>query len=300
MPITPSVEQLRRSASGRIVGLLVHLADERADLRPRRTRGRCRGTAARLRSSVGQRRGGALAGIAASDAAVGHGRRPTVSWPSSLSLMIVSPAENVHACGDCLRASAMLTAASSPRRWLPIAGAVAAQSASPSRRSARRRRPQPASPPAAGAPASPPHRRLRAAPDAGRRRAGQAPAAAAAPVFRTGINFVRVDVVVTDNKGNAGHRSEARTTSRWSRTASRRRSRPSADQGRRATPLDGEPPRQIRTTYDEETERARDDVRLFVIFLDDYHVRRGASMAVARAADRLHPQRSSARSTWSA
>ena len=40
------------------------------------------------------------------------------------------------------------------------------------------------------------------------------------------------------------------------------------------------PPAQIRTDDDEETEAARDDVRLFAIFLDDYHVRRGTSMAV--------------------
>src|SRR5262249_26387918 len=41
-----------------------------------------------------------------------------------------------------------------------------------------------------------------------------------------------------------------------------------------------EPPREIRTDYDEETEAGRDDVRLFAIFLDDYHVRRGSSLSV--------------------
>ena len=40
-----------------------------------------------------------------------------------------------------------------------------------------------------------------------------------------------------------------------------------------------EPPRQIRTDADEEAEASRDDVRLFAIFLDDYHVRRGTSMS---------------------
>ncbi len=40
-----------------------------------------------------------------------------------------------------------------------------------------------------------------------------------------------------------------------------------------------EPPRPIRSEYDEESEAARDDVRLFVIFLDDYHVRRGNACA---------------------
>ncbi len=43
--------------------------------------------------------------------------------------------------------------------------------------------------------------------------------------------------------------------------------------------LDG-PPRAIRNDSDEELEAARDDVRLFAIFLDDYHVRRGASVSV--------------------
>ena len=43
---------------------------------------------------------------------------------------------------------------------------------------------------------------------------------------------------------------------------------------------DAEPARPIRSVYDEEREAAREDTRLFVIFLDDYHVRRGASLAV--------------------
>ena len=38
-------------------------------------------------------------------------------------------------------------------------------------------------------------------------------------------------------------------------------------------------PRQIRTDLDEELEAAREDVRLFGVFLDDYHVRVGTSMA---------------------
>src|SRR5262249_3687661 len=39
-------------------------------------------------------------------------------------------------------------------------------------------------------------------------------------------------------------------------------------------------PRAIRSDFDEEAEAARDDVRLFAVFLDDYHVRRGSSMSV--------------------
>ncbi len=45
-----------------------------------------------------------------------------------------------------------------------------------------------------------------------------------------------------------------------------------------------ERPRQILTDADEESEAARDDVRLFAFFLDDYHVRVGSSM---QAADQL-------------
>ncbi len=47
-----------------------------------------------------------------------------------------------------------------------------------------------------------------------------------------------------------------------------------------AAPGPDGPPRAIRTDADEESEAARDDVRLFAIFLDDYHVRRLASMSV--------------------
>ncbi len=38
------------------------------------------------------------------------------------------------------------------------------------------------------------------------------------------------------------------------------------------------PARPIRTSFDEESEAQRDDVRLFAFFLDDYHVRRGNAM----------------------
>ena len=50
--------------------------------------------------------------------------------------------------------------------------------------------------------------------------------------------------------------------------------------------VDGNPPpgegapREINSIYAEESEARRDDVRLFVIFFDDYHTRLGASLAV--------------------
>ena len=40
------------------------------------------------------------------------------------------------------------------------------------------------------------------------------------------------------------------------------------------------PPRELRNRIDEEIEISRDDVRLFVFFFDDYHVRLGNSLAV--------------------
>ena len=101
------------------------------------------------------------------------------------------------------------------------------------------------------------------------------------PLFRTGINFVRVDVIISDNKGNpvADLQSADFDVSEDGK--------PQKIETFKLVKLDGgraesikEPPKEIRTDYDEEAEAARDDVRLFAIFLDDYHVRRGASMAV--------------------
>jgi VWFA-related protein len=125
----------------------------------------------------------------------------------------------------------------------------------------------PANPPAQNPPAQNP-------PDQGQGQPAQ-------PAFRTGIDFVRVDALVTDNKGNAiadltqadfevyeDNKLQKVETFRFVKVE--------------GNPQEGELPRQIRTTWDEETELARDDVRLFVIFFDDYHVRRGAALAIKR------------------
>src|SRR5688500_15080928 len=55
---------------------------------------------------------------------------------------------------------------------------------------------QPASPPSAQTPAQP------AQPPAQPQAEGQQPPEGEQPVFRGGINFVRVDVIVTDKQGN--------------------------------------------------------------------------------------------------
>ena len=47
------------------------------------------------------------------------------------------------------------------------------------------------------------------------------------------------------------------------------------------------PPRELRNRIDEELEISRDDVRLFVFFLDDYHVRLGNSLAIKEPRERI-------------
>jgi VWFA-related protein len=99
------------------------------------------------------------------------------------------------------------------------------------------------------------------------------------PVIRTGINYVRVDVIVTDNKGNPVLDLSPEDFT--------------IHEGGRLQKIDSfslvqvdpiaqaeERQPEIRNIVDEERESARPDVRLFVILLDDYHVRRGNDMVV--------------------
>ena len=113
--------------------------------------------------------------------------------------------------------------------------------------------------------------------------ADQNPPNAQTPVFRTGINFVRVDVIVTDKSGKEV------ADLKQSDFDVLEDGKPQNVEAFKLVKLDGGamptadgPPRAIRTDADEETEAARDDVRLFAVFLDDYHVREGSSIA-ARA-----------------
>ncbi len=100
------------------------------------------------------------------------------------------------------------------------------------------------------------------------------------PTFRAGINYVRVDVIATDKSGNPVNdlkQSDFKVTEDG---------KPQTIDSFKLIKITGEldnkdeQPRQIRSSFDEESEAARDDVRLFAIFLDDYHVRLGNSMAV--------------------
>jgi VWFA-related protein len=97
------------------------------------------------------------------------------------------------------------------------------------------------------------------------------------PVFRAGINFVRVDVIVSDKSGNPI--ADLKPTD----FEIVEDGKPQTIETFKLISLDGglsakEPPRQIRTDQDEESEASRDDVRLFAFFLDDYHVRLENSM----------------------
>src|SRR5580704_9251483 len=103
------------------------------------------------------------------------------------------------------------------------------------------------------------------------------------PTFRTGINYVRVDAIISDKNGNPINdlkESDFEVTED---------NKPQKIDSFKLIKLDGgladaikEPPKDIRTDYDEEAEAARDDVRLFAVFLDDYHVRKGTSMSVRK------------------
>ena len=136
-------------------------------------------------------------------------------------------------------------------------------------------------PPAGQAPVRPPASAPAPAPGGAQTPAAGSQPDTQTPAFRTGINFVRVDALVTDNKGNAienltENDFEVYEDNKLQKVESFRYVKVEGN------PLEGELPRQIRTTWDEETELARDDVRLFVIFFDDYHVRRGSALAVKR------------------
>jgi VWFA-related protein len=101
------------------------------------------------------------------------------------------------------------------------------------------------------------------------------------PTFRTGINYVRVDVIVSDKTGTPIDDLKEPDFEVLEDN------KPQKIENLKLIKLDGgrvdaarEAPKQIKTDYDEESEAARDDVRLFGIFLDDYHVRKGTSLSV--------------------
>lgn len=100
------------------------------------------------------------------------------------------------------------------------------------------------------------------------------------PTFRGGINFVRVDVIVSDGRGNPvtdlrQQDFELTEDGKPQKIEAFKLINVMAGGTPGAPPR---PPRAIRSPIDEEMEAARDDVRVFAVFLDDYHVTQSASM----------------------
>ena len=100
------------------------------------------------------------------------------------------------------------------------------------------------------------------------------------PTFRGGINFVRVDAIITDRRG------QPVTDLKQEEFEVTEDGKPQAIEQFRLIKVDdvapppGEIARPIRSTDDEQREANRDDVRVYVFFLDDYHTRLENSMSV--------------------
>ena len=101
------------------------------------------------------------------------------------------------------------------------------------------------------------------------------------PVFRTGINTVRVDVIVTDRQGNPV------TDLKLEDFEIQEDGKPQKAETFRLIKIDtvtqpAYTQRTIRTRNDEETAAADENSRIFTFFLDDYHVRKESSMSVKK------------------
>jgi VWFA-related protein len=102
------------------------------------------------------------------------------------------------------------------------------------------------------------------------------------PTFRTGINFVRVDVIVSDRDGTPILDLKPEE---FSVSEDGQAQKIEQFQVIKIDPLDqveGPSNAEPRSVIDEEREATRPEVRLFVILLDDYHVRRGNDMSVRK------------------
>jgi VWFA-related protein len=111
--------------------------------------------------------------------------------------------------------------------------------------------------------------------------APQQPADQTQLTFRAGVNFITVDAYVSDSKG------QPVTDLKQSDFEVTEDNKPQRVEQFRLIKVDGNPkpgepppPVDMRDRDQEEREAAREDTRLFVIFLDDYHTRLGSSLAV--------------------
>ena len=101
------------------------------------------------------------------------------------------------------------------------------------------------------------------------------------PIFRGGINFVRVDVIVTDNKGNAVSDLQQGDFEVWEDN------KPQKVETFKLVKIDtvtqpSYTQRGIRSRNDEETAAQDENSRIFVFFLDDYNTRKMSSLSVRK------------------
>ena len=94
------------------------------------------------------------------------------------------------------------------------------------------------------------------------------------PVFRSGINFIRVDASVVDDDGNFVSDLQASDFEVYEDGTLQQIETFELIEIGPVPAAGAEPPRRVRNRNDIEREAARSDVRLFVIFFDDYNVRR--------------------------
>jgi VWFA-related protein len=102
------------------------------------------------------------------------------------------------------------------------------------------------------------------------------------PVIRSGINFVSVDVIVTDKKTG-----EVVLDMKQDDFEVREDRKPQKVDTFDIVKIDelasnAITPKAIRSMYDEESEARQPNVRLFILLLDDYHVKRGNDMVVRK------------------
>lgn len=102
------------------------------------------------------------------------------------------------------------------------------------------------------------------------------------PTFKSGINFVRVDVIVSDRQGNPVLDLKAEEFQVSEDGTSQQVQQFEVVKIDPLSQVEGPTNGEIRTVQDEEREAARPEVRMFTILLDDYHVRRGNDMAVRK------------------
>jgi VWFA-related protein len=100
------------------------------------------------------------------------------------------------------------------------------------------------------------------------------------PVIRSGINFVSVDVIVTDKKTG-----DVVLDMKQDEFDVREDKKPQSVQTFDIVRIDAltapaVPPREIKSFEDEEAAAREPNTRLFILFLDDYHVKRGSDLAV--------------------